>query len=128
MGKLSRAKGAAWEREVANRVRAALGGENTRIRRMWQDQQQHGNADVFVPGFHLEAKVGKLTNPRAALRQAEDDMRKEGLIAIAVCKDNSPGGGVPAFETVTMRFDDFLELFAALVAQTGPHVVGARGE
>lgn len=62
-------------------------------------------ADVSVPGFWVECKVGKAPPLRPALEQAIVAMGdRKGMWPVAVVKEDR----YPA--TVTMRMDDFLEL------------------
>lgn len=102
MGKLSWDKGKRWEREVARRMAAIFGDEHVRRGLQYRDGSEC--PDVIAPGMWLECKVGRLTNPRAALRQAMQDSEGKGLLPVAVCKDD----GDPAH--VTMDFEDFCDL------------------
>jgi hypothetical protein len=106
MGKTSRTKGHAYEREVCAKLRS-LFGEGVRRSIQTRGAKSEG-CDVDGTPYWIETKVGKLQNPRAALRQAIDDT--DGRPPVAVIKDNSPGGGRPAFEFVAMRLDDFVAL------------------
>ena len=100
-GKRSNNKGKRWEREVAAMIREAMPGAD--IRRGWQDRAGSDEPDVICPVYWVEAKHHKLTNPRAALRQATSDA-SPGRVPIAVCKDDRQ----PAH--VTMWLDDWLEM------------------
>jgi hypothetical protein len=104
MGLLSRRKGASWERDVAKRFAAVFGDVNVRRGLQYRDGAEC--ADVVCPHFWLEAKVGKQTNPRAALRQAIGDSEGKGLVPVAVCKDD----GEQPF--VAMLLSNFLDLVA----------------
>ena len=85
-GSRSRSKGARWEREVANLFRATMDGAD--IRRGIQNRAGGDASDVEGAGrLHIECKVGKMPNPRAALKQAIRD-HKPGKIPIAVIKDD----------------------------------------
>lgn len=114
IGRLSRRKGADWERQVAKDLRPIF-GEHVK-RGLAQSRFGRGEApdvDGCAP-FWIETKHGKQTNPRAALQQAEDGMsaaaRDGDRWPVAVCKDNQPRPGVPARPFVVMRYDTFLEL------------------
>jgi hypothetical protein len=61
--------------------------------------------DVEGTPFWVEAKVGALTNPRAAIRQAE--LATDGRPVIAICKDNAKPGKAPEV-WVTMRLETFM--------------------
>jgi hypothetical protein len=102
MGARSRRKGAVWERELVHLFAEVFGPEN--VRRGLQYRDGGDAADVIAPAMWIEAKVGKLTNPRAALRQAAEASAGKGLWPVAVCKDDR---GLPF---VTMALDDFLDL------------------
>lgn len=102
MGNLSRRKGQRWERELVHVFARVFGPEN--VRRGLQFRAGREVPDVVVPAFWVEAKRGKLTNPRAALAQALRDAQGKGLWPIAVCRDD----GEEPF--VAMTLDDFLDL------------------
>ena len=100
MGKLSRNKGARFEREVA----AAFRGAFPEARRGFGQARSGGDvADVAgIPGFWVECKVGARPNPLAALRQAEGN--SNGEVAVAVCKVDRETA------TATLRLADFITL------------------
>jgi hypothetical protein len=102
MGARSRRKGAVWERDLVHIFAEVFGPEN--VRRGLQYRDGADAADVIAPALWIEAKVGKLTNPRAALRQAKEASAGKGLLAVAVCKDDRDD------PFVTMALDDFLDL------------------
>ena len=103
MGKLSRAKGARWEREVARRFNETMNGAD--IRRGIQNRTGGDAADIEGAGrLHIECKVGKLPNPRAALAQAVRDA-KPGRLPLAVVKDDRQK------PFVVMHLDQFLTEF-----------------
>ena len=103
-GATSRRKGVEWERAVARKLAEVFGKFG--VRRGLQYRGGGECADVMTPAFWVECKAGRLTNPRAALRQAVQDAARKGLWPVAICKDN---GAEPH---VTMSFEDFLELVA----------------
>ena len=100
-GKGRRAKGAAYERELANLFKAAMPGED--IKRGIQDRAGDKVADVDCPIFWVEAKCQIKGNPRAALAQAQEASKGTGKVPLAVIKDMRR----PAF--VCLSLDDFLD-------------------
>lgn len=101
MGAMQRRKGAAWEREVANRFKPVYASAK---RGLGQCRDAGEVGDVDIPHFWPECKAHQKTNPRAALAQAVEASGNTGKIPIAVCKDN---GGVPF---VVLSLDDFIAL------------------
>lgn len=100
-GASSRRKGIAYERVVARELRDVFGDD---VRRGMQFRDGAEAPDVIAPCFWIECKRGKRTNSIAALKQANEASDGKGLWPIAICKnDNEPA-------TVTMSFEDFLEL------------------
>lgn len=105
MSKLSRDKGARWEREVARLLREIDPG----AKRTGFHQAQGGSADacdVAAGLFWAECKVGKRPPILAALAQAESGCPK-GRYPIAVCKTDRQE------PTVTMTLTDWLEMAKA---------------
>ena len=102
MGKLSRRKGHAFEREIAAELRA-LGFEAKR----GLSQSRGGGAEeadvVGAPGYHIECKRGKKPNLRAALLQAIDDADR-GQVPVAVIKDDR------AEAILIIRWEDFKQI------------------
>jgi hypothetical protein len=109
MGARSRRKGARWERDLVHIFAEVFGTEN--VRRGLQFRDGADAADVITPAFWVEAKVGKLTNPRAALRQATEASTGKGLWPIAVCKDDRDD------PFVAIALDDFLDVLKEWWAQ-----------
>jgi hypothetical protein len=103
-GAANRRKGLDFERTIVRRLACIFGADN--VRRGLQFQGGSDSPDVVCPGLWIECKRGKLTNPRAALRQALGDAAGKGTWPIAVTKDD----GEPAH--VTLLFDDFADLLA----------------
>jgi hypothetical protein len=99
-GKRSRNKGANYERELAKLFDAAMPGATVRRGIQYRDGAEC--PDVDCPHFWVEAKRGKLPNPRAALKQAQK--ASDGRRPIAVIRDDRS----KAF--VVIGLDDFLEL------------------
>lgn len=84
MGKMSRDKGANFERWVATVLSDA--GFPTK-RGLGQTRAAGEVPDVDFGGFWPELKNHVRTNPRAAYRQAVKAAGKSGRIPIAICKD-----------------------------------------
>jgi hypothetical protein len=102
MGKASRVKGRAYEQDVARKLRPIY----PEARRGLQFQDGSTAPDVIAGPWHIECKKRKARpNPLAALEQAERDCDPK-RVPVAVCKQDR------ARATVTMRFDDWLELVA----------------
>jgi len=108
MGKLSRSKGARFEREVATAFRVAFPGAR---RGLGQARSGVDAADVIgIPGYWIECKVGARPNPLAALRQAEGN--SNGEVPVAVCKVDREGAAV------TLPLADFIALLDKAVNKT----------
>lgn len=99
MGKSQRTKGHSWERELARQMRELFPD----ARRGMQSRDGSDAPDVEGTPFHVEAKVGKLPNPRAALYQAIRDSRGRRP-AVAVVKDDR------CTPFVVMTLPDWLQL------------------
>jgi len=108
-GRRSRRKGHDWERAVARRLREIFGPQ---VRRGLQYQDGSDAPDVIVPCFYVECKVGARPPIIQALEQAEKNA-KPGFWPVAICKQDKQK------PTVTMRFDDWLELVEAWWRETG---------
>lgn len=110
MGAMQRRKGHTWERELCRRLRELYG---TDVRRSIQSRggTQDG-PDVDGTPWFIEAKVGAAPSPRRALLQAEAGAAERGdpRPCISACKWDSEGGGKPADELVTMRWETFMQL------------------
>jgi len=100
VGLRSRRKGASWERELANKLRAWWPSAK---RGIGQARSAKEVCDVEGTPFWWEAKHGAQTNPRAALRQAE--AATDGRPCVAVCKDDRDA------PFVCLRLNTFLDLF-----------------
>jgi hypothetical protein len=101
MGKLSRQKGAGWERELAIILRKLWPSAK---RGLGQARSGGEVCDVDGTPFWVEAKVGTKTNLKAAVKQAE--AATDGRPVIAVCKDNAKPGKMPDV-WVAMRLETF---------------------
>lgn len=99
MGKMSRRKGASFERLVANRLKQIWGPAK---RGIGQARSAGEVADVEGTPYWLELKHRKLVNIRAAMRQAVE--QTDGRAPVVVSRSN--GEDV----LVTMRLDDWLEV------------------
>lgn len=113
MGKLSRDKGAAWEREVARRLGEATPGAE--VKRGIGQSRGGGRevADVVHPLFHVECKVGARPPLLPALEQAERDAAP-GKHPVAVCRVNRGPGRPKPLDVVVMGLDDWLEVVGLL--------------
>jgi len=103
-GRASRRKGHDFERHVAARLACVFG--NGEVRRGLQYRDGADCPDVIAPGLWIACKRGRLTNPRAALRQAVADSTGKGLWPLAITKDDGDAAHV------TMLLDDFFDLLA----------------
>ena len=99
-GKSSRTKGHNFERQVAIDLRDIYPD----ARRGLQYQDGTGCADVVNTPFHVECKVGKKPNIRAALKQAKNDCQDKNKVPIAVVKDDRKE------PMVTLDWVQFLEI------------------
>ncbi len=95
-GRASRVKGHNFERDVCGMFREACNLDHKQVKR-GLSQPRGGTAEepdvVLPPEFPLwlECKVGKLTNPRAALKQAQKALKEQKVsnkIPVAICKDD----------------------------------------
>lgn len=112
---MSRNKGARWERELAELLSDVWPGAKRGIQ---QTRSASEEADCLGTPFWIEAKVGPMPNPRAAMRQAEE--ATDGRPCIAVVKDDGkkacakfPQGKAPDVWAM-MRLDTWLDLMAEL--------------
>lgn len=128
MGKMSRDKGAAWEREVAKMLRAA--GVPAK-RGLGQARSASEVADVQVEGWWCELKCGgPAAYPMRALDQADAAERAEWITSergdgfrrrpVAICKQDRRDptatwftqlGGI--FVYVTVSLEDWIRIVAA---------------
>lgn len=106
-GKGARAKGANFERKVANDLTALTGVEFKR----GLGQSRNGGKeapDVYsdtFPWLHIECKNQKICNIKAAMAQAVEDIGNSDNIPVVVSRDTGK-------ETlVTMRWDDWVKSF-----------------
>lgn len=100
----SRAKGAAGERELSNKLKEY--GYNTR--RGQQYCGANGDADVVgLPGVHIECKRVEKLNIDDALAQAIHDASAQEIPAVFHRKNRTEW-------KVTMRLDDFMKMYEDL--------------
>jgi hypothetical protein len=105
MGKLSRTKGATFERQIAKDLRAIFPNAKRGL------QARGGGAevaDVIGVPFHVECKHGIQPSPRAALYQATRDT--DDLTPVAIVKDNR------CDPFVVMHYRDWLSMVRAWYA------------
>jgi hypothetical protein len=92
MGVMQRRKGKRGERATATEIREALPELAARVRRGWQARDGADAADVIAPGlpYWIEVKSGRKPNPRAALEQAREAVRKARSddVPVAVIRDD----------------------------------------
>ena len=100
MGKLSRTKGHRWERDLVHLFRDAMGGAV--IKHGFQSRHGGDAADVDMPVFWLEAKVGKKPNIRAALAHATSAAVGSNRTPLAVVKEDRQA------PIAAMYLEDFL--------------------
>lgn len=114
MGKLSRAKGAAWEREVAEKIRSTVGVEAVRNLEECRD----GNAgDVKCPALPIawQCKVGARPDIYGAVEEASAVADPKHHFAVAVVKRNGTRHR-PADELAVLPLAHFLDLLNLLMA------------
>lgn len=106
-GKAPKRKGARWERECAEIFKNRSGIDEIK-RGIGQSRSAHEVADVDgVPGWWIEAKHGKNTAPKRALKQAEKALEASRLKdkrPVSICKDDRER------PIVCLYLDDFLDI------------------
>jgi hypothetical protein len=103
MGKLSRTKGANYERSLSKLFKEKMHGADIRRGLQFRGASKDVVADVENPIFWIECKRGIKPSVRGALKQAIADSDKTGKIPLAVIRDDKQ----PAF--CVLLLDDFLE-------------------
>lgn len=107
MGKLSRNKGAAWEREVASRMTEATGVE---CKRCLIETREGNSGDITTElPYSVQCKVGQRPNPIAALEEARESAIPGEEMPVAIIKRNQHGKE-PMREVAVIDFEDFLML------------------
>ena len=109
-GARSRNKGHNYERELVHLFREWFPHFDIR-RGLGQTRDNSECPDVEMPHVWIEAKRGKKTNIKAALRQAMD--AKDERIAVAVCRDDRDEA------TATLLLEDFMPMLCAWVEKIG---------
>lgn len=102
MGKFSRDKGKRGEREYANLIKPFFPD----ARRGASQSRSGSDAPDVVAGanFWHECKIGKRTNPKAALEQASE-AKPDHMVAIAYTRDDYKKG------IISLYAEDFLKYF-----------------
>ncbi len=113
MGKLSRRKGAAFECDVAKRLRPVFGPQVRRGIQTRGGGKEQPDINGLPDWLHIECHHGAET-PWAKLRQAEYDAPSDEVLKAAVVRRN---GGE---ELVAMRWDQWLAMVAIV------HALAAR--
>lgn len=111
MGKKSRDKGAAFEREVANLHTEALG---VPCRRNLEEVRSGNSGDVITPGVPLsiQCKVGARPPIYEALKEAEEAAGPED-VPVAIIRRNRSGKRSKQ-DLVVMRIEHYLEFIRAV--------------
>jgi len=107
-GRGARIKGASFERELAKYITEKTGLDAKR----GLGQTRLGGseiADVEVEYIHIEAKRQIKCNIKAAMRQAIADCAEKDKLPVTITKDDRDEA------LVTMRLDDWTELFKAYI-------------
>lgn len=118
-GKMSRDKGARWERALAHLLSDIWPGAKRGIQ---QTRSASEEADCLGTPFWVEAKVGPMPNPRAAMRQAEK--ATDGRVCVAIVRDDGKAGKAPD-DWAMMRLSDWLDIMAEL--ESVKHRLAHRG-
>lgn len=94
----SRAKGAAYERELVRLFREAMPGATVKRGLQFRGAAEDKAADVECPVFWVESKRGRRPPVRAAIEQARRDSEGTGRVPIAVVRDDH----APAFVCIDL--------------------------
>lgn len=110
MGKLSRAKGAAFEREMANAMTKATGLD---FKRVLVETREGNSGDVEGPlNISVQCKVGEMPPIYAAVEQA-CEAAKPGDIRVALVRRNAAPGRRKA-DLAVLPLEDFFVLLRYL--------------
>ena len=101
MGKLSREKGAQYEREIARELRDIFGDAS---RRGFQYRDGTEAGDVLNPVFFIECKRQRRCNVKAALKQAIENCNDKTKYPVAITRDDNERS------IASMDFEDFKDL------------------
>lgn len=118
MGKLSRAKGASFERETANRLEMI--DPSVKARRCLIETQQGNQGDIVTTlPLAIQCKVGAVPPIYDAIDQAVEAARgRADILPVAIIRRNATGTRARHDLTV-LRTDDFLRLLRLVVDQHG---------
>lgn len=110
MGRLSREKGAAWERECAARLRAI----GVKAERNLTETREGNSGDVWTDlPLAIQCKVGARPDIYGAVKEADAVASPKHDFAVAVIKRNG-SRHKPADELAVMPLDHFLEIINLL--------------
>ena len=115
MGKYQREKGAAFERLIAN----TLTQETGVVWKRGLGQTRGGGAEAsdvisdLVPSIHIECKNHKITNIKAAYRQAVGDAAAKQKVPVVITKD------ARSDTLVTMKLEDWIPLLKLYLKDMG---------
>ena len=113
VGKLSRTKGHAWEREVAGMLRHA--GDPSAARNL--EEVRYGNSgDIICDRFPLivQCKTGKRPPIYTGLAEAIEASKGTGKIPMLVAHRDAPKPFTDADNLAVFRLDDIIDLFREL--------------
>lgn len=114
-----KAKGSAFERELAAWLNERVPGLNARRALLSGGGRNDGGADLDgTPHIHVEAKRTETFAPKAAMRQAEAALAKakDGRMAVVVNRQNRM---TTEESLVVMRLGDWVKLYQHLVRHGG---------
>lgn len=117
MGKLSRSKGHAWEREVATLMSQSTGRRIKRVLDETREGNARGDLDCADLPLTVQCKVGQRPNIANAVREAETATPK-GYFSVAIVRRNGKNQHERNEDTATLPLEDFLELLQILT-ETG---------
>lgn len=111
MGKSQRVKGHSFERWVANALRSYFPW--VEAKRGWQSRGGGKEEPdvVWLEEFHIECKRGKKTNIKAAMAQAEEDMKHPAVFPVAITRDDRGKA------YVTMEFSHWAQVITPYVRE-----------
>lgn len=111
MGKLSRTKGHAWEREVCEMIREATKREAKRTLNETRDGNC-GDIQADLP-LAIQCKVGARPDIYGAVREASEVAGGKKDYAVAVIRRNGAGRRAPD-DLAVLPLADFLEIVGTL--------------
>lgn len=109
MGKLSRTKGHAFERESAELLRSLPGV--TAVRNLTETRDGNTGDLVTSLPFAIQCKVGAMPPIWSGLAEAIEDAAAKGLTPVLMARRNQKGARARA-DVVVMRTADWLALVA----------------